>query len=171
MNLEWDFDELLEFADRLSSFSSFEKHMKQAAKDISKALLKRMKSLTPVDEYDLINGWIGNNFLVTEYKDGYEVSIVNKTPYALAVNDGHKSFNQYGGPYEIKPYNPRGAFGKPEGRIQVRSPYKWQAEVSSWYVFGHFFVERGIIQLKDTKEVEGIILKQLDKWWEECING
>ena len=171
MNFEWDFDELFEFADRLSNISVFEKHMKQATKDISKALLKRMKSLTPVDDYDLINGWNGNKFLVTEYDDGYEVLIVNTTPYAQHVNDGHRAFNQFGGPYKIKPYNPKGAFGKPEGRIQVRSPYKWQKGDATWYVFGHFFVERGIVQLKETKEIEGIILQQLEKWWEECING
>ena len=159
MTLEWDFNELFDFADRLSSISTFEKHMKQATQDISKALLKRMKSLTPVDEYDLINGWNGNKFLVTEYDDGYEVLIINKTPYATVVNDGHRVYNQFGGPYQVK------------HRVQVRSPHKWQSDVSDWYVFGHFFVERGIIQLKNTKEIEGIICRQLEKWWEECING
>lgn len=171
MNFDFDFKEIYDFADRLGDWSTFEKHAKRLTQDISKALLKRMKSLTPVDEYTLINGWDGNDFAVREVDNGYEVLIVNKTPYALAVNDGHKSYNQYGGAYPIKPYNPHGAWGKPEGRIQVRSPHKWQKGDATWYVFGHFFVERGIVHLTDTKEIEAIIYKELEKWWEECING
>ena len=171
MNAEWDFSELYEFAERLESMSEFEKHIKRATQDVAKALLKRMKGLTPVDEYDLINGWNGNKFIVTESEYGYEVLIVNKTPYALAVNDGHRAYNQYGGPYPIKPYNPKGAWGKPEGRIQVRSPHKWQKGDATYYVFGHFFVERGIQQMASTKEIEHLIYAQLQDWWEECVNG
>lgn len=160
MKLEWDFQELYDFADRLESMSSFENRMKQATKDVAKALLKRMKGLTPVDEYDLINGWDGNQFLVTEHENGYEVLIVNKSPYALYVNDGHRVRNRKNGQYyQVK------------RRIQVRSPHKWQKDTSDWYVFGHFFVERGIQQLTGTKEIESIIYAQLQKWWEECING
>lgn len=171
MNFEFDFSEIYEFADRLENFNQFEAHAKKAAKAISKALLSRMKALTPVDEYNLINGWEGNNFLVTEVKNGFEVLIVNKNPYALPVNDGHKSYNQFGGPYKIHEEVTRNQFGKLQGRIQVRKPYKWQKDVSEWYVFGHFFVERGIVQLTDTKEIENILYRELDKWWGECING
>lgn len=154
MEIKWDLTELHDFADRLASFSEFEKFAERATKEIAKALLKRMKSLTPVDSYDLINGWDGNKFAVTNTKDGYEVLIVNKTPYALAVNDGHRAFNQYGGPYPIK------------HRVQVRSPHQWQKGDQTWYVFGHFFVERGIVQLAHTNEIESIIMRELRRWWE-----
>ena len=113
-----------------------------------------MKALTPVDGYDLINGWDGNKFAVTSVNGGYEVLIVNKTPYALAVNDGHTAHNQYGGPYPIK------------RRIKVRSPHQWQQGDATWYVFGHFFVERGIVQLENTGEIEQIIMRELRKWWD-----
>ena len=171
MNIEYDFSELLEFADRLDDFGLFADHMKKVAKEISKALLKRMKDLTPIDEYDLINGWDGNKFLVKEVDNGFEVLIINKAPYATAVNDGHKSYNQYGGPYKIHSEVKRGPFGKLQGRVQVRTPHRWQKEVSDWYVFGHFFVERGIMRLKDTKEIEAMLLRELERWWGECING
>ena len=171
MNLEYDFSELFDFADRLDNYEIFADHMEKAAKDISKALLKRMKDLTPIDGYDLINGWDGNKFLVTEVDEGFEVLIVNKCPYGIPVNDGHKSYNQYGGPYKIHNEVTRGLFGKTQGRVQVRQPYRWQKEVSDWYVFGHFFVERGILRLKDTKEIETMLLRELDRWWGECING
>ena len=154
MKLEWDFSELLKFADNLQS-ADLENTFKRITKDISKALLKRMKALTPIgDTYELINGWNGNHFAVKEVADGYEVLIVNNDPKALWVNDGHKAYNQYGGPYPIK------------RRIQVRSPHQWQKGDATYYVFGHFFVERGILQLKATDEIEQIIMRELQKWWD-----
>lgn len=159
MQVEFDFRELTELANRLSNFGKFEQSLERIAKDISKALLKQIKSLTPVDEYDLINGWEGNKFAVVKKENGFEVLIINKTPYALYVNDGHKAYNQYGGPYPIK------------NRRQVRIPHKWQEGDSTYYVFGHFFVERGMVKLTNTHEIESIIMRELEKWWEGCING
>ena len=166
MKFEWDLSELTQFGNRLENLSAFNESMENATKRLSKALLKWMKEFTPVEEYDLINGWNGNKFLVIKQPDGFEVLIVNKTPYALAVNDGHMVYNQYGGPYKVKEYNPKGVFGRPEGRIQVRTPYQWQENISEWFVFGHFFVERGILRLKDTKQIEQIIMQELKKWWD-----
>jgi hypothetical protein len=165
MKLKWDFQEFIDFKNNFRSIQKVEM-LKRITKDIGKALLKRVKSLTPVGQtYDLINGWNGNHFIVTERNNGYEVLIVNRDKKASWVNDGHRSFNQYGGPYKI---NPHGFWnkGKPRGRVQVRSPYKWQDPVSEYYVYGHFFVERGILQLKNTQEIEQIIMKELQKWWD-----
>ena len=167
MRFEYDFSELIQFAKNLED-NDLEKTYKRIAKDISKALLKRMKSLTPVDGYDLINGWNGNHFLVREVANGYEVDIVNTTPYATWVNDGHKAYNQFGGAYPIHNTVHKGAYGKLQGRIQVRKPHKWQKGDATYYVFGHFFVERGILQLKKTSEIESIIMKNLEKWWVSC---
>lgn len=153
MHFEWDFSELVAVASRLESLGEFEKHMSEAAKRISKALLKWMKEFTPTDSYELVSGWDGNQFAITKKGNVFEVLIVNKTPYALPVNDGHKAYNQFGGPYPVK------------RRIKVRSAHQWQTDASEWYVFGHFFVERGIIRLKDTKEIEQIIMDELQKWW------
>ena len=153
MKCKWDFSEFYEFADKLEK-ADLTNTFTRIAKELSKALLKHMKNFTPVDEYELMNGWNGNQFAVKQTEKGYEVLIVNKTPYALAVNDGHKSYNQYGGAYKIK------------RRIQVRSPHKWQKGSKEWYVFGHFFVERGILQMTNTQEMEAIILRELTKWWD-----
>lgn len=156
MKVEFDFHELYDFANNLGNISKFEQTAERIVKDISKSLLSQMKSLTPVDSYDLINGWDGNKFAVVKRESGFEVLIVNKTPYALAVNDGHKAYNQHGGPYPIK------------HRVQVRTPHKWQTGNATWYVFGHFFVERGILRLTETKRIEEIIMRELQKWWEGC---
>lgn len=154
MKIEFDFSELTDFATKLNNISLLEKNMKNATKRLAKALLRWMKELTPVDSYELINGWEGNNFAVTKKGDVFEVLIVNKTPYALAVNDGHQVYNGQGGPYMVK------------RRIQVRSPHQWQADASEWYVFGHFFVERGILRLASATEIENIIMQELQKWWD-----
>lgn len=156
MKFEWDFSEFTEFANNLSNLVTFEEAMKRATSEISKALLKRIRSLTPIEDGQLISGWNGNNFLVTETKDGYEVLLVNTTDYAPYVNDGHMAYNQYGGPYPINPDN----------RVKVTTPYPWQQGDATYYVFGHFFVERGILQLCNTTEIEQIIMKELQKWWD-----
>lgn len=155
MKLEWDFSELTKFANNLTQMSKFEREMKFATKELASALLKRIKALTPIgDTYQLVNGWNGNNFAVKQVNDGFEVLLVNKDEKALWVNDGHKAYNQYGGPYPIK------------RRIKVTSPHQWQKGSPTYYVFGHFFVERGILQLENTSEVEQIIMKKLQKWWD-----
>ena len=156
MKIELDLSEFYKFADKLAD-NRLEKTFERITKDIAKALLKRIKGFTPVDGYDLINGWNGNQFLVREIDSGYEVLLVNTTQYALSVNDGHMAKNQYGGPYPIK------------NRIQVRIPHQWQKGDTTYYVFGHFFVERGILQLNGTKEIEAIIMRELQKWWDGCF--
>ena len=154
MKLQWDLSELIDFTNNLGDFSKFENAMHKAAKRLSEELLRRMKELTPIEEGTLINGWNGNNFAVTKKDGGFEVLIVNKTPYALAVNDGHQAYNQYGGPYPIK------------NRIKVVSPHTWQQGSATYYVFGHFFVERGILRISQTAEIEQIIMNELKKWWD-----
>lgn len=154
MKVEWDFKELENFAKNLGNHGKFNKHAKRIAREISKALLNRMKSLTPVEDGDLIRGWDGNHFLVTTVSNGYEVAIVNTDPKGTWVNDGHKAYNQFGGPYEIK------------RRVKVKTPYTWQKGNQTYYVFGHFFVERGILELENSSEIETIVMKELVKWWD-----
>ena len=155
MKLEWDFSELTEFANNLVNTSRFEREMKFATKELASVLLKAIKALTPIGEtYQLVNGWNGNDFAVRQVSNGFEVLLVNKDPKALWVNDGHKAYNQHGGPYEI------------HNRVKVTSPYQWQKGDATYYVFGHFFVERGILQVENTTQIEEIIMKKLQKWWE-----
>ena len=155
MKVEWDLTELFDFGNHLRNFGKLEATFERIAKEIAEVLLQYIKGLTPKDETGkLIDGWNGNAFVVNPVAGGYEVEIVNKAEYATHVNDGHKSYNQYGGPYKI------------HNRIKVVSPYQWQKGSPTYYVFGHFFVERGIEQLTNTKEIEQIIMKELQKWWD-----
>ena len=158
MNLVWDLHELTDFGDNLKSLgSAFNPQLQKAAREIARVLLRYMRERTPRGKTGkLISGWNGNSFLVRGVANGYEVKIVNTTPYARAVNDGHMAYNQFGGPYPINPDN----------RIKVPSPHPWQTGDPTYYVFGHFFVERSILRLANTDEIERIIMKELQKWWD-----
>ena len=155
MKLEWDFSELTKFAEELANLSSFEKAMQNATKDIAKALLKRIKGFTPVQDYDLINGWDKNKFLVTSTTDGYEVLLVNEVEYAVWVNDGHRQRpGRFVPGYWIGTrfyYDPNS-----EGGMVLKK---------SW-VKGRFFVEKGIVSLSNVTEIESIIMQELQKWWD-----
>lgn len=155
MKLQIDFSEFYEFADSLKDTGKLENALKRVTKEISKELLERIKNFTPRDKTGkLINGWNGNSFLVKSVDNGYEVEIVNTAEYAQWVNDGHRVKNRKEGEY-LRVYN----------RKKVKTPHKWQKPVSDYYVYGHFFVERGIIQLAESTELELIILRELEKWW------
>ena len=167
MKLTWDISELTDFGDNLKSLgSAFSPNLQRAVQDIARALLEDIKALTPIAETGrLIHGWDNNNFLVKPLKSGYVVELVNTTAYARAVNDGHHACNQFGGPYPIHDEVSVGPFGKLRGRIAVQSPHQWQQGDLKMYVFGHFFVERGILKLENTDEIERIIMRELQKWW------
>lgn len=153
MKITWDFSEFEKFADNLVN-SDLTKCFEKSTKEIAKLLLKHMKGLTPIDETgQLISGWNNNSFLVKPVNNGYLVEIVNTAEYAKWVNDGHTAHNQFGGPYQIK------------RRVKVTSPHQWQRGDPTYYVYGHFFVERGILQLQNTTAIEQVIMKELQKWW------
>ena len=156
MKVTWDFSEFEKFANSLEQTSKFEREMQFAAKELASVLLKNIKNLTPIGEtYQLVSGWNGNNFAVKKVNDGYEVLLVNTDEKALWVNDGHRVKNRKDGDYlEV------------HRRIKVPVAHKWQKDTSNMYVFGHFFVERGILQLTNTNQVAEIIMKKLQKWWD-----
>lgn len=137
MELEWDFSELVQFADRLQDSYEFDTAMMTAAQNIARVLHKYLLTQTPVDTGNLRKMWsAGDNlkFTVENFGYGYRVTLINLAQndkgfrYGLAVNDGHKT---------------------PSG--------------SGW-VMGRFFVENSILQT--TQQVEQIIMKELKKWWD-----
>lgn len=156
MKITWDFTQLEKFGQDLVS-NKFDEQMKIVTKKIAEVLLRRMKSLTPIETGELLSGWDGNKLLVTEVKGGFEVLIINKSPNALYVNDGHRVRNRKDGPYL-----------KVKHRVKVPTAHQWQNPVSDWYVFGHFFVERSILQLENSTELERILNRELQKWWKKC---
>lgn len=155
MKLDFDFSELNRFATNLVN-SDLENTFKRITKEISKALLKRIKGYTPALDYDLINAWDKQSFLVTETATGYEVILVNNTVYARWVNDGHSQR-----PGRFVP----GYWAGARRFVYVPNYHEGMVLKKSW-VQGKFFVEKGIISIKSTSEIEQIIMRELQKWWD-----
>lgn len=108
MKIKWEFDELWEFRDRVENFSRFEEFMKQAVKELAKVLHDMLFQYTPVKTGNLCASWGGSTnmaYIVEETATGFKITLTNGAvnekgeKYGVWVNDGHRSFNQYGGPY------------------------------------------------------------------------
>ena len=65
--------------------------------------LRDLITNTPVDTGYLKKQWRNDNpnldLRVKEVADGYQIELVNYTEYASWVEQGHWSYNQFGGPY------------------------------------------------------------------------
>jgi hypothetical protein len=156
MKIQWDFSELTEFANNLSTTSRLDLELKRATKEIAHELLKRIKKHTPIgDTWALINGWDKNDFAVYQTATGFEVLLINPTEYATWVNDGHR---QRPGRFIPGHFINNRFYYDPtaKGGMVLRKPF----------VKGRLFVEKGILEMGNTTLVESIILKHLEKWWE-----
>lgn len=162
MKFTFDFEEVNEFYKQVSDYNVFRKYMRRSARLVANYMRVLLKEKTPRGETgELIRGWDDSSAIkVNPVKDGFNVTLLNKDPKAAWVNDGHRVRNRPDGPYlQVK------------RRVKVPSPYPWQADKSDWYVFGHFFVERAIIQAENSNIVEDIIFEQVQQWWEDVCNG
>lgn len=158
MKFEFDLSELYEFGDRLADIAKFETLCKEIIKQLAKDLHEMLIKQTPVKTGHLVTGWMGSeNFAYTikAVEKGYEIDLVNTVSYAVDVNDGHYSHNQYGGPYEVK---------------NRTVPYT-QGKKGKTFVYGHFFVEKSILLMKNDTFLNSIIEKELEKWFGWCVDG
>ena len=156
MKWEFDFTELNKFADRLVEVDEFEARMKSATRRLSKALLKWIKEFTPVDYYKLLHAWDKNKFLVNKTDKGFEVLLVNNMQYATWVNDGHKQ----------KPGRFIPGYWENATHFRYDPNAKGGMVLKKSWVKGVFFVEKGILRIANTEEIEQIIMDELQKWWD-----
>ena len=158
MKLKWDFQELYDFADRVGNASKFEDACTTLTQEIAKVLHEMLFNETPVKTGNLCAGWGGSEnykYTVTQTPEGFEVELKNEVPYATYVNDGHYSYNQYGGAYVVK---------------NRTVPYT-QGNSDATFVFGHFFVEKSILKLENSDALKKVLYKELEKWFRWCVNG
>lgn len=108
MKVKYEFDELWAFRERLENFDKFEVFMKEAARELAKVLQDMLFKYTPVRTGNLCASWGGAEnmaYLAKQTSNGFEVTLTNSAAnekgemYGVWVNDGHRSFNQYGGSY------------------------------------------------------------------------
>lgn len=156
MKLKWDFHELFDFGNKLADLTTFEEACKKAVVQIAKELHEMLYQETPVKTGQLAAGWGGAEnygYVIKELKTCYKVELVNRVPYALYVNDGHYSYNQYGGAYEVK---------------HRTVPYT-QGNNDKTFVFGHFFVEKSILKLENSTVLTELLQNELYKWFRGCL--
>lgn len=143
MKIKWDLSELTKFAENLSDFEVFDKCARQITKELAKELHEMLFQNTPVKTGNLCAAWGGSEnyaYTIKKFGNGYQITLTNNGAnddgfrYGLAVNDGHYSYNQFGG------------------------PYRW--------VKGRFFVEKSVLQTANSAQVEQLIMKELQKWWD-----
>ena len=157
MKIEWETEELEEFTANLAKFATFEAEMERAARELAKILRDAIKRHTPTKTFTLYNGWRGH-YTITKKEDGVLVEFTNNVPYAWAVNYGHYAKNQFGGPYQVR-------------HRTVALDGRWGQTESEMRVYGHFFVEKGVLDIEESSEVERIVMNAIHRWWRKCLNG
>ena len=164
MKIKFDTRELDQFSKKLRKQALFNKHMKHLTQEIAKVLHQMIKDKTPVKTGKLKTAWDSKknlSYKVKKVAGGYQVTLTNDSttklgfPYALSVNDGHYSYNQFGGAYEVR---------------NRHVPY-WDGKADSTFVYGHFFVDKSVLILENGKRLNMLIEKELEKWFTEVVGG
>lgn len=139
MKIQWDFHELTDFANRLKDTHTLDTALITATQNVARVLHQYLLVQTPVVTGNLRKMWsAGNNlrFTVTRVNNGFEVTFIN-----LAQTD--KGF-RYG--------------------VAVNDGHKTPG--GGGWVMGRFFVERSVLQTANSTQLEQIIMKELQKWWD-----
>ena len=147
-----EFDDFKEFENKLRDDKGLDLLIRDGVQKVAKAFHQMLITRTPVVTGHLRSGWgKGENLLfnVVSVNGGYEVTFTNDVSYASHANDGHYSYNQYGGAYLVKNRTPK--------IYDVAGSNK-----SETYVFGHFFVEKAVVDMQSYR-LEKIIYAELEK--------
>lgn len=140
MKLEFDFKELTDFAYRLSNHHNLETTLMTATKEVAKVLHRYLLIQTPVKTGNLRKMWsAGENLKFTVHRigSGFEVTFINTA--RANTEDGF----MYG--------------------VAVNDGHRTP---SGGWVMGRFFVERAILQTANSTQIESIIMRELQKWWD-----
>lgn len=146
MKAEWDFHELIDFAGKLQNTYNLEVTLMTATQNVAKVLHQLLLENTPVDTGNLRKMWsAGDNlaFTVEKVNNGFQVTFIN----TARAND--QNGFMYG--------------------IAVNDGHRTPS--GKGWVMGRFFVEKSILQVSESKQIEAIVYKELQKWFEGCVNG
>ena len=109
MDITIDCKDLNKFLERLADNEGFENFLQSLTREITKALHEMLFENTPVKTGNLCAAWGGKenySYTIEKRSGGYSITLINNAAnddgfqYGLSVNDGHWSYNQYGGPYK-----------------------------------------------------------------------
>lgn len=155
MKMKFEYHELENFGKQLLT-ESRDQEMKNLIHELVKQFLENAKQLTPVVTGTMRNHWDIDNkvYSVRKIKDGYEVTLYNKATnkygykYARDVDQGHQSYNQYGGPYVVQ-----------------HSKYG----LNGGAVVGRFIVENAVN--KTQADIKREVAVQLQNWLDRCVKN
>lgn len=151
----FDYHELTKFANNLVT-ESRDQELRELIDKLVKQFLENAKLFTPVVTGTMREHWDLDNrsYSVRKVKNGYSVTIYNKAKnkygymYARDVDQGHQSYNQYGGPYVV--HNSKyGLNGGP--------------------VIGRFIVEDALN--KTEYDIKKEVATQLQTWVDRCVKN
>ena len=159
MKVTFESKDFTTFESSLRSDAKFGEAIGKVAKQIANSLYKILWKHTPVDFGFLRSRWnTTENAAYTVEKDGerYSVTLYNRAEYAVWVNDGHRQRPGRFIPGEWVGnhfrYDP-----KAKGGMRLKEPW----------VEGRFFVEKSIVELGGSSELNTFLSEELQKWWEE----
>ena len=131
--------------------------------DIANRILTDLKARTPVKTGKLKKQWDKDNprgqlkARVTRKGDGYEITLVNTTEYADWVEKGHRSYNQFGGPYIV-----RNSRIHPQGVPEGHGGGDW--------VYGRFYV-RNTENLWANGKLDPLVEREVTRWINRIYEG
>ena len=149
-----DNSELLEFTEKFKSLrESWGDSISDMIKVIALKFLQDVKARTPKDTGELRTHWDSDNATIHVESDGhgYWVYLVNKAEYALEVEQGHYSYNQFnkgGEPYIVK------------NRTILSNKYGNNNDAT--FVYGVFYLKETEIQYDEGK-LDRLVRRELNK--------
>ena len=159
-----DNHELNELCERMAAFSDEERtaqFIEQALVEMAQNVLKDLEARTPVNTGKLKAQWAKDNrgieTRVIRKGDGYEITLVNTTEYADWAEKGHRSFNQFGGPYTV-----RNSRIRPQGVPEGQGRGDW--------VYGRFYV-RNTENLWKNGKLDAAVQARFTRWLNRTLQG
>lgn len=155
IEMKFEFHELENFGKTLVR-TSRNKYLKRILYKERDTLVTEAERITPVITGTMKKHWQSDNRLARarRVKDGYSITIRNKAKnkhgfeYANCVDQGHPSYNQFGGPYVVH-----------------NSKY----HRNGGPVIGRFIVERA--HKKSEREIKPEVQHQLQRWLDRCVKN
>lgn len=147
-----DNSELLEFTEQFRELQqNFDADIRKIIENIARKFLVDVKNRTPKDTENLREHWDSDNTTIVVESDGlgYWVYLVNSAEYALEVEQGHFSYNQFnkgGEPYIVR---------------NRTVPYKFGTDAPT-FVYGVFYLKETEIQYNEGK-LDRLVTRELNK--------
>lgn len=146
IKIEWDLSDLEGFAKELTQEYEIQTALMTATQNIARVLHEEIKKRTPIDTGNLRKMWsAGENlkFTVTPVGNGYEVVLINE-----AINKKYPS-DLY-----------------PDGFMYGVAVNDGHYATNGRWVQGRFFVQASVVKVSESKQLEDVIFKELEKWWD-----